>query len=255
MGVTSAIEVLAQSKSDGGSEEMKKFAILALVIVGGMLFAAGCGGGSSSSSTAQLRVVNAVSDSLGYDYLVGGTTFTTDLPFGQSGVTPYTQISSGAQTFEVRNTGTSADLMDISESFTGGDNFTFVTVGLNTQVSGVLFTDQTTAAASGDVQIRVINASTALGPMDVYLTASTTNLYQVTANAANVQFGSATSYLTLPAATYLLRITVPGQKSPYLESSLTYTSGAVLTIIIEDQTGGGLPLNEVTLTDVAAAAS
>jgi hypothetical protein len=105
--VTSAIEVLAQLKSDGGSEEMKKFAALVLVIVGGMLFAAGCGGGSSSSSTAQLPIVNAVSTSTGFDYLVAGTTFATDVPFGQSGVTPYTAVTSGAQTMEVRNTGTS----------------------------------------------------------------------------------------------------------------------------------------------------
>ena len=236
---------------------MKKFAVLVLVVVGGMLFAAGCGGGSSSSSTAQLRAVNAVSDSLGYDYLVGGTTFATDLPFGQSGATPYTQISSGAQTMEVRNTGTSADLIDISESFTGADNYTFVTVGLNTQVSGVLFTDQTTAAAAGDVQIRVINASTALGPMDVYIVPNGTNLYTVSANAANVAFGSATSYLTLPAATYQIEITPPGSKGYiYLYSGAqVYTATSVITIVIEDQTGGGFPLNFIQLTDVAASAT
>jgi hypothetical protein len=237
---------------------MKRIAplVLLIAVLTGLFFTVACGGGggSSSSSTAKLRVVNSIADSAGtgFDFLVAGASFTTDLQFNSA--TSYTTIASGTQAIEVRNTGVSNDLINVSESFTGGDSYTFVALGTFVQPSGVIFTDTTTAASSGNIQLRVINASPTLGTADVYITAPGVTLNSVSASISSLGFGSGSGYQTMAAGKYEIRVTYHGSKSPvWYDYSTTYASGAVLTLILQDGQGGGsLPPTPLLLTDATS---
>lgn len=241
---------------------MKRVAGLGLVIITGFLFAAGCGGGSgSSSSTAQLRMVNAVYNGAGggFDVLVASNSFTTGLTFGNA--TAFAGVASGSDLVEFRNTGTTTDIISQTVSLTGGTSYSFVAMGdtnaLTGQVSGALFTDTTTAASSGNFQLRFINADTQLNALDIYVVPSTGNcgsyLYGVSADVSGLGFGSGSGYKTYSAGSFSLCFTQHGTKTAnYYGGVTSYASGAVETIIIEDTSGGTLPLQIQTLTDATS---
>lgn len=242
---------------------MKKFATLAPVLFFSFLFAAGCGGGSSSTSkTAEFRVANGVADlagsSTGYDVLIAGSSFTTNLLFNSTGtVTPYGAVPSGSQTVEVRNNGVSTDLFSASENLTGGSTYTLVIAGPSSAPSGILLTDTTTASASGKVQVRIVNATGAFGPMDVYIVPPGTDLFTVTANVTNLNFATSSGYKTLDKGSYYVEVTQPGGKIAYLNTgNLTLADTAVITIIIEGGSqAGSSPLTFQQLTDFAGKTS
>ncbi|HEY3929710.1 MAG TPA: DUF4397 domain-containing protein [Candidatus Koribacter sp.] len=234
---------------------MTKFAILGLALVSGLFFAAGCGGGSnSSSSTAQLRVVNAVEGPV-YNVLVGGNSFATNLGF--KGSTAYASIASGSEQIEYRGTtGSTTDVINQTVSLTGATNYTFVAIGSNV-VNGALYTDQNTAATSGDFDLRIINAATSLGPADIYIVPSTGNcgdpayLFTVSANISGLNVGQASAYKQFKAGSFNVCVTAHDAKSLLLQSGVTaYTSGQVSTIIVTDS-DGNLPLQFISLTDLA----
>jgi hypothetical protein len=240
---------------------MKKFALLAPVLVLGFLFAVGCGGGSSSkSTTAQFRVTNGVADlsgsATGYDVLIAGSSFATNLLFG-SAATPYGAVPSGSQTVEVRNNGVSTDLFNASENLTGGDSYTLVIAGASSAPSGILLTDSTTASDSGKVQVRIVNATGAFGAMDVYIVPPGTDLFTVSANVTSLGFNSASAYKALDKGSYYVEVTQPGAKIAYLNTgNLTFNDTGVYTIVIEGGSqAGSSPLTFQELTDVVGKTS
>ncbi len=246
---------VSREYSVGGTRGMKRIApgVLVLVILTGMFFAVACGGGSSSSTTAQFRVanVNPFAAGTGYDYLVAGTSFTTGLTFGN--VTAYSAVASGSQTIEVRNSGNSNDILNTAETFTGGDNYTLLTIGTQTATSAIFLTDQNTAATSGNFQLRFVNVSTALPNFDVYVVPQSGNcnsyLNGVSADVFGLSFGNNSDYKTFTAGTFQLCITASGTKSAfYLGGNTAYASGAVETIVVDD-IGGSIPLQVQTFTD------
>lgn len=231
-------------------------AILVLVVLTGMFFVAACGGGSSSSKTSQLRVANVdpFSAGTGYDFFLTGASFTTGLTFGN--VTGYSSIASGSQTIEVRNSGTSTDVVDVAESLTGGDSYTFLAAGTGTGTVGLMLTDQNTAATSGNFQLRFVNLSTALNNFDIYVVPQSGDcssyLNGVTATVFGLAFGSNSAYKTFTAGTYQLCITPNGAKSAvFIGGYSAYASGAVETIVVDD-IGGTQPLEIQTFTDATA---
>ena len=240
---------------------MRKLALLALLVCITVFFAA-CGGGSSSSQTAQLRVVNAVYDSFftsggGFDVLGDTSTFATALTYKSASA--YTSVAAGSHQMEVRNTGTTADLLNQSINAAAAGTFTYVIAGSGTNPGGILLTDNTTAASSGNIQFRVVNANPNFGAIDVFFVAPGTDLFSVTPNDAGLVLGSAGSYHTVAAGTYAIYVTQNGTKAPpYLFSGgIALTSGAVVTFIITGPggTGNGTPLDFVQLTDVAGSSS
>lgn len=231
---------------------MTKIAPLVLVVLG-LLFATGCGGGSSkSSTTAQLRFVNAVADSVGvpYDVLADSSSFATGVGF-KSG-TAYIAVSSGSHQMEVRNTGTTADLLAQTINVAGGSSYTYLAGGAGAAPAGILLTDTTTAATSGNIQVRIVNATGGFGSFDAYINPPGTDITTVTADVSNLGFGANSGYKTLAAATYQISITKPGENSiVYLfTGGIDLKSGTVITIVIVGpSTPGGFPLDFIQATD------
>jgi hypothetical protein len=234
---------------------MKRFASLGLVLGAGVLFVAGCGGGSGSSTqTAQLRIVNADAYAVfPYDVLLAGATFTTGLNIGTS--TAYTAVASGTDLIEVRNAGNANDVFSQSLTLTAANNYSFVTMGTLGQSTGVLFTDNNTAVASGNTSIRVINACDAAGVLDVYITPSTppVDLFTVPATVSGLQFGSGTGYKSMAAGSWEIRLTPHGNPAfNYLDVSSTFAAGSVVTIVARDAAPSSTPCNSELLPDATS---
>ncbi len=235
---------------------MKKFLLLGLTLISGMFFAAACGGGSSSSS-ANIRMFNAVDATL--NVLVGGASFDSSLAFGNG--TAYASVKSGSEQIEWRGTtGSTADIINATESLTASDSYTFVAMG-SVAVNGVMFTDQTTPAASNDFQLRFINASSYFGPMDIYVIPTGQNcyssyVYTVSADVSGLNFGGGSGYKTYTkTGSYQICIMQHDTKiAQYGGGFATYNSEDVKTIVIYD-TDGAPPLQTKTLTDASSSSS
>lgn len=235
---------------------MRRVVTLAAVLAAGMMFAAGCGGGGNKSTTSQLRVVNSVSDSPGFDILADSSSFATAVGFGSA--TAYSSVASGSHTMEVRNTGTTADLLSQSITLSGGDNYSYVIGGADAAPATILLTDNTAAQTTGNVQIRIVNTAVNFGAMDVYIVPYGTRISSVTANVANLQPGSSGGYQTFKTGSYDILVAKPGENNVvYLETgTINFADTGSYTILIDGTTSpGGFPLNPISLTDVAGTAS
>ena len=100
-------------------------------------------------------------------------------------------------------------------------------------------TDDNSAPASGDVKIRVINASSNLGPADVYITTSGTGL-SASPTFTSVGVPAASGYDAVAAGSYQVYFTTPFTANVVLSTTaLSFSSGQVRTVVVLDgQTGG-----------------
>jgi hypothetical protein len=104
----------------------------------------------------------------------------------------------------------------------------------------VVFTDNNAAPTSGNLNLRIINASPALGSADVYVVAPGTDLTTLSPTVTSLAVQSASGYTTLTPGTYEVYFTAPGQKFAFIDSGpQTWSAGQVRTVVgLDGQFGG-----------------
>ena len=205
------------------------FAAVAVGVSCVLLFAAGCG-----SSTSHLRLLNAIPIQADLDMLIDSKNVASAVAYGAAST--YASVSAGSRHVQIEPTGVPSPIVDQSTGFSSG---TFNTV-MESSSGVTVFSDSNTTPSSGNVSVRVINASHNVGAADVYIVSSGTGIGTATPTFAGVAFPSATGYQTLAAGSYQVLFTFPGTTSVELStSSLSFTSGQVRTVVVLDgQTGG-----------------
>ena len=158
----------------------------ALFALNVIAFTIGCG-----SSSTQVRLLNAMDGQTSINMLVDNNTLATGVAFGAA--SSYASVGSGSHTLQIQ--ANSATLFNQTVSISSGNN----TV-LATNSGPTVFADNKTTPSSGNIQIRVINASTSLGTTDVYVVASGADISTVNPTFAGLAFQSASGYATLAAA-------------------------------------------------------
>jgi len=217
-------------------------AVLAFACI---LTTAGCGGGSGDH--AQFRVMQASPNESNLDVLVDSKTLSSNLSFSQT--TGYLKLDPGSRHVQLEVSGTTTPIIDQTLTLNGGSATTYLAANYASSITGVMYTDDNTAPASGQFRIRIINASPGIGNADVYVVPVGTDLSTVTANFSSLAFQAASSYLSLNAGTYEVFFTGPGTKFAYIDSgSLTLSAGQVRTVVGLDGQNGGF--TSVTLSDV-----
>ena len=125
-----------------------------------------------------------------------------------------------------------------------GRQYTAVVTNVAASLQETIYADQTTAAPTGDVAVRVIDAATRAGNVDLYMV------------PAGVAFGASTGYALLPAGTYSL-VVVPAGTAPTNQAlplmtgpQTTYAAGAVRTVVLVDHPNPTIPgVDAITTTD------
>ncbi len=193
-----------------------------------LFFATGCG-----SSSAHLRILNAIPIQSDIDMLIDTKDLAAGIPY--SSASGYFTVSSGSRHLQIEATGSSTPFVDQNISVSSGSYDTI----LDTSNGATVFTDNHSAPSSGNVSVRVINASTILGPVDVYVVTSG-NAMNSTPTFSNVGIPTASGYTTVAAGSYIVYFTTPGTTNVVLSTgTLTLTSGQVRTVVAMDgQTGG-----------------
>ena len=208
---------------------------------------AGCGGGSGLLGTAgegdaaTVRFVNASPSTL-------------DLATNGILVPANTGIAPGAGTeclavpdplfagLSVRQTGTTVDLPGLVAAFANGGRYTLVAFPGATGAVQFLSVPNTSLPAAGRSELRVVNASSGLGTVDVHVTTPGAALNLP--NVAGIPFGQASGTFDVAAGTMQIRLTTIGSTNVVfdagnrlLEAGRSYTlivSSATAAVLVAD---------------------
>ena len=207
---------------------LRKPAPLSIVLgaLSAITFTTGCG-----SSSTQVRLMNAMDGQTSINMVVDNSTLGTGVAFGAA--SSYASVGSGSHTLEIQ--ANSATLFNQTLSIPSGNN----TV-LATNSGPTIFADNKTTPSSGNIQIRVINASTSLGTTDVYVVAPGTDISTVNPNSSALAYQSASAYATLAAGSYQVEFAPAGSKNVVINSNaLSFSAGQIRTVVALDNPTGG----------------
>jgi len=234
-----------------------KALLLTLALAALSFFTTGCG-----SSSAQFRVFDAIPDApVNLDVAINGTNVFTGVSF--QSVEPssgYKNLSSGGDSLEVFQTGTTTPVIPSTSLSIGSSSpYTVVLTGRYNSTlapnvpTAVLFTDNNTAPTTGNVEFRIIHASPSTATVDIYIVPPGTDITNAPKTFTGLAFQQASpSYASLAGGTtYSVIATFAGTSQPIV--SLNYdpgSAGAIATMVLADQPGGGFPPQWVPLSDV-----
>jgi Domain of unknown function (DUF4397) len=219
-------------------------ALVCLIAV--MFLGTHCG---NTGSNAQLRALEASPDeATTLNVLLDGNTIFSNIGLGTP--TNYTSVASGSRHLQVEPTNSSTPSIDETVTFNPSTNYTLITANFATSLTPILLTDNLTAPASGDFQLRLVNAAPSAGPIDIYVVAPGTAAGSVQATVTSLPFTSATSFQSLTAGSYDVIFTQAGFPGvPYLQlSSVMFEAGQNRTVVLVPDAGGGY--TAVTLNDL-----
>lgn len=114
----------------------------------------------------------------------------------------------------------------------------------------LILPDTVSPLPSGQVGLRVINASPSAGPVDFYLTSADSTL--TTPVATNITFEGTSGYILapVPAGILRLRVTAAGTKNVLLDvDASSLTNGQARSVLLMDAAGGGLPVSWLAIPD------
>ena len=211
----------------------------------GVLLLVGCGGGSSN--TAELRFVLASPDAPGVNILIDGKSVATNMPPGSS--TGYISVTSGSRHIQlVPATGSSTTpILDEKLSISNAAKQTFLVTGPVAAIKPIVLSDGGTTAVTGDGHVRVFNASSTIGPSDVYIVPAGTTLTGVKAVASNLPFDQGTTYQAVGTGNYQVFLTSPQSTSVNLSTGpLDLAANANQTVVVLDNSAGGSTFLQLT---------
>lgn len=166
--------------------------VVCLFSLAASILTTGCG----SSGNANIRLVNALSNQSSLDMLIDSTSTATSVGYGAA--SGYSSVTSGPRDLQVEPSGTSNFIADQTASLSADSYDTALVTISGTTV----LTDNHTAPSSGSISIRVVNASSILGTVDVYIVSSGTSIASVNPTFSSLSFPSASSYASLAPGSY-----------------------------------------------------
>ena len=228
---------IAATKSEGYLRAAALTRIAALAAM--LLPLAGCAMVSGSSNAAQIRIIDASPDAPGLDVYAGANVLAYNLGLGT--ITTYIPITPGNYGILIDTDGTRTQLVSAPATLQSGNEYTALIGNYLASLQEIILKDQTTAAPSGQIDVRFIDQSVRGGAFDIYLVPSGSTILQVKAVLTNITFNSNTGYISIPTGTYTL-VAVPTGTTPtatstslYTGSAVSYPSGSARTIIFLDQ--------------------
>jgi hypothetical protein len=202
----------------------------------------GCQGiNMSPENMAQVRVIAASPDAGSMDFYAGGAALAYGVDFGSAST--YVPLAAGSARLSANTANTNQMLVGANAGLVAGRQYTAVVTNVAASLQETIYADQSTPAPTGDVAVRVIDAATRAGGVDLYMVPAGEKLKATAAMRAGVAFGSATGYMLLPAGTYSLVVLPSGtaptnQALPLITSpQTTYVAGAARTVVLVDHPG------------------
>ncbi len=206
------------------------------------------------ANTAQVRVIAASPDAGSMDFYAGGTALAYGVDFGAAST--YVPLTPGTVRLSANTANSTQMLIASNAPLVAGRQYTAVVTNVAASLQETIYADQTTPAPTGDVAVRVIDAATRAGNVDLYMVPTGGRLTATAAVRAGVAFGASTGYALVPAGTYSL-VVVPAGTAPTHEAlplmtgpQTSYAAGAVRTVVLVDHPNPAMPgVDAITAND------
>jgi hypothetical protein len=207
--------------------------------------AIGCGGGSRT--TQELRILMASPNTAPVDVLMNGSQVATSVSYMSS--TGYIPLTVGVWHVDVGTVSSSVSIFQQAITVTPSIDETLFITGLQGKIQWILLSDGAGVSQPGFGKVRLINASTTMGPADVYIVSGGTGIAGQTPVTSNLGFDQVLGYNSVTIGNYQIFMTAPGTTSVYLDTGpLALVQSQFKTVVVLDGTSGGF--NYVVLTDI-----
>jgi hypothetical protein len=214
-----------------------------LLLCAAALFTIACGGGGN----AKLRILNAIPDQSKINVLLDGTTVFNNVAYGIAN--DYTSTGEGSRHFQAEPAGSTNIIIDQNITLNSSTNTTVIAGDFSSTSTGVVLTDDTTAPTSGNIKLRIVNASPNLDAVDIFIVPPGTSLNSVSPTISSLGFGSASDYQSLVAGSYEIFFTPHGSTFAFLDTgAISFTAGQNRTVAVLNNLSGGFQIT--TLSDL-----
>lgn len=225
-------------------------------VVAGSLTLAGCGGGNSDGGGGgtQLRAINLTSDLPSVDLFTDDTAQFSAL--AAETLPAYKGVDAREYTLRVKKAGDGQTLFSGTFTLGADQNFTAVIWGRESspRLSTLPENEDNNAIATGNTRVRMFNATTDSGAVDVFFTSESAELGDTAPTQSAVGAGNLSGFREISAGTYRLRVTGAGDPSDVrLDiSGVALTAKQHYNLVLTAGPGGVL-LNGVLIQQQAAA--
>ena len=198
----------------------------------------GCQSINPTLVQTDVRVIDASPDAPGLDIYQNNDILTYNMGFGS--LTSYVPLVPGTYTITADQAGSRQVLATAKQTFGASKQYTVVIGNVAASLGETILLDQSSAAPSGQIALRILDQATKIGAVDLYLVPSGSKLTGVTPVLTNITFGTNTGYLNVPTGSYAVVLlptgTVPVSTTvaTYFGATVAYPGGSARTIILLD---------------------
>ena len=197
---------------------------------------------ASSGGDASVRVVNASMDFASVDLYLDDKRKISAV--GYESASDYLKMDADTYDVEFRRADASGALDSYSEDLAGDERLTWLVLGSSGDFQVTAIDETHDPADKDESLLRLVNAASDAGAVDVYLTDEMTNLGDVSPTFADVAIDTLAGegLVTLDSGTYRLRVTAAGSTTDVRldRSGVVLASKGVYTLIVAGTTGGVL---------------
>lgn len=224
---------------------------LASVLAPGLLFTLlACSGSSDPAppaAPANLRIAHGSPDAPQVDIILNGKTVATNVAFKNA--TGFLTVPPGKADLKINVAGTNTTALAAMPQLESGKYYTVMAADSVANLKPLLFQEEAMGPAAGNVKVRVVHAAPKAPRVDVYVTTAGAALETSTPTLVDVPFLGVSNALEVPAATYRVRITGTGSKSPVFDSgSVALTAGSDLVLAAVEENLGASPVTLLGLS-------
>jgi hypothetical protein len=213
----------------------KKLTLLTLTLAA----IVGCGG-DDNNDEARLRVFHASPDAPNVDVLVDGGSVLENVPY--TAASEFLPLTAGKRRITITAAGTNTAVIDAELELGHNSDNLVVAAGKVAEIAPIVATADRSAPPEGSARVRVLHAAASAPAVDVYVTAPGAEIGGVEPVLSNVPFRAISDYLTVPAGSYDVTVTVAGTNNIAIQAlNLAISDGLVATVAALDSTGGGAP--------------
>src|SRR5262249_37338726 len=110
--------------------------------------------------------MNASPDQASLDASLNSKSFATNVAYGT--VSNYSSVSGGSPSLQITPGGSSISLLNQTVTLSSNGDMTIIAANFSSSLAAIVLLDDNSAPTSGNIKLRILNLSPALGPADVY---------------------------------------------------------------------------------------